>query len=838
MYRKSTPFLLFLFLYATALLNPPAADAQLPVCPSSGGYIYIHGTGGNIYNWNPALPLSASNPVANTITAPGTGLAVSQNLNAASPALTFYMVQSGNMQYYNGTTWVNTGHSAGTGVNLGAGGGFIYNLEGSSGQVYKYDGTGNATLLVTVAGFSGGGPFDLVGDCAGNFYILRTAAPSWLRKYSPAGVMLQQWTVTGAPDVGSGGGFAIVDNVVYYHNLGGLFSGPLGATTVNFTPIPDANLFPSPGDFASCPMGNAPPVATNDTLFNCVPGTPKAVTASGTAPYSYTVISGTATLTGTGPSYGVTNSQAATVVLHSANNSICGSSQVHDTFLVVPAPVVNAGPDDTLHGCGTYLDTLHGTLSNGTSWITYTYNWTPAGAISSGGATANPVIVPTQDTTFVLTVTTGPDQGGCTVRDSVRIRLKDESVMPDYTFTIKRGCAADTVVFHNTSLQSTANLWDFDDATTDTATHPTHIYPNQDIYTVKLTASNYMCRDSVLKIVDTRHPLAASFTVSDDTVCLGTPVTFTNTSTVTATPGAYTWHFGDGSSATAVSPAHTYTAPGIYNISLITRDAIPCYDTAYHTVVVDSLPDLDLVLSTHDLCTGAQVTATASPQQSGNTGIDWDFGDNYTTSGQLAVSHAYLTEGTWFITATARYRACADVSRRDSVNVHALPVVNLGSDTTLCLDGAPLFVSSLTALPSGSTYYWNTGDTTPVLKIVHDGTYSLTVSTPYDCNTTDDIIVYKDCYIDAPNSFTPNNDGSNDYFFPRQLLSKGVAGFSMQVFNRWGQSVFETTNQNGRGWDGRFNGKDQPAGVYIYIINVVLKNGRTEQKTGNVTLIR
>lgn len=100
------------------------------------------------------------------------------------------------------------------------------------------------------------------------------------------------------------------------------------------------------------------------------------------------------------------------------------------------------------------------------------------------------------------------------------------------------------------------------------------------------------------------------------------------------------------------------------------------------------------------------------------------------------------------------------------------------------------------------------------------------------------INISKDCYIDIPNAFTPNGDGINDYFFPRQLLSGNVSGFYMQVFNRWGQLIFETTHANGRGWDGKFNGQDQPGGVYIYWINVTFDNNRQEQYKGNVSLIR
>ena len=60
----------------------------------------------------------------------------------------------------------------------------------------------------------------------------------------------------------------------------------------------------------------------------------------------------------------------------------------------------------------------------------------------------------------------------------------------------------------------------------------------------------------------------------------------------------------------------------------------------------------------------------------------------------------------------------------------------------------------------------------------------------------------------------------------------------MQIFNRWGQIIFETTRLDGRGWDGRFNGKVQPEGVYVYLIDAQIDGDRNEHYQGNVTLIR
>lgn len=94
------------------------AAAQMPVCDQSWPrYVYIDGLvngNGVLYNWDPSAPLSASNPSINTISLPSGsgGLAVSNNLNnPLAPSPTFYTCVGGYYHYYNGTTWVNTGHT-------------------------------------------------------------------------------------------------------------------------------------------------------------------------------------------------------------------------------------------------------------------------------------------------------------------------------------------------------------------------------------------------------------------------------------------------------------------------------------------------------------------------------------------------------------------------------------------------------------------------------------------------------------------------------------------------------------------------------------------------------
>lgn len=189
---------------------------------------------------------------------------------------------------------------------------------------------------------------------------------------------------------------------------------------------------------------------------------------------------------------------------------------------------------------------------------------------------------------------------------------------------------------------------------------------------------------------------------------------------------------------------------------------------------------------------------------------------------------------------TSGFRACPDTSFSKKIYVAQLPKVDLGPDRTLCLDGSLLLLRNLQTLPNGNhRYFWNTGDTTELLQVRQPGSYSLSISSlSPGCTATATVTIDKDCYTNNPNAFTPNGDGVNDYFYPRQKLAASIVSLHLKVLNRWGQLVFETNKTDGRGWDGRFNGKEQPGGVYVYVLEVVFPDHRQETYQGNVTLIR
>ncbi|MFH1321973.1 MAG: gliding motility-associated C-terminal domain-containing protein [Bacteroidota bacterium] len=65
-----------------------------------------------------------------------------------------------------------------------------------------------------------------------------------------------------------------------------------------------------------------------------------------------------------------------------------------------------------------------------------------------------------------------------------------------------------------------------------------------------------------------------------------------------------------------------------------------------------------------------------------------------------------------------------------------------------------------------------------------------------------------------PNTFTPNGDGLNDMFGP---AGTGISEFQLQIFNRWGEMIFESDNINNQ-WDGKFRNRIVQTGAYVYMV--------------------
>ena len=169
-----------------------------------------------------------------------------------------------------------------------------------------------------------------------------------------------------------------------------------------------------------------------------------------------------------------------------------------------------------------------------------------------------------------------------------------------------------------------------------------------------------------------------------------------------------------------------------------------------------------------------------------------------------------------------------------SINVYnkPSPTIDLGNDTTLC-QGESI---TLDATKSNATYLWQDNSTDSTFTVTQQGSYWVDV-TVNNCKVSDTIIIdFEDCscILYVPNSFTPNFDNNNDHFSP--ILDCNFKEYTFVIFNRWGEKIFETNDYNDS-WDGIYQEKLCPSGVYVYLVRYKYDISY-EQEYGTVTLLK
>jgi len=214
--------------------------------------------------------------------------------------------------------------------------------------------------------------------------------------------------------------------------------------------------------------------------------------------------------------------------------------------------------------------------------------------------------------------------------------------------------------------------WTFGDGTMSTATYPTHMYSNPGTYTVCLTVS-----DSLNNCVDTwcdsiYIPMSSfcqayySYTVDTSNGAF----IFNNLS-----QGNYTnvvWSFGDGSSATSVSPTHIYSNPGTYIVCL-TIFSNNCQDSYCDSIVVGSgVNCVPQFYAVPDTIFGNGNVSFFIPNVCPGWQYVWSFGDSTNGSGGGPFIHQYAASGWYFVCVTAYGPNGIVITWCDSVNAFRL----------------------------------------------------------------------------------------------------------------------------------------------------------------------
>ena len=209
------------------------------------------------------------------------------------------------------------------------------------------------------------------------------------------------------------------------------------------------------------------------------------------------------------------------------------------------------------------------------------------------------------------------------------------------------------------------------------------------------------------------------------------------------------------------------------------------------------------------------------------------------SSNTPTVQHVYAVGGVYDIKLIATSsNGCVSDTVSKAVNIFATKAY-AGADTIVATN-QPVQLNAT----GGLLYQWspatglnNPNIANPVAIPQNNMSYIVTAYTPIGCATSDTIFIkaLKGPAIYVPNAFTPNDDGKNDRFRFIPVGMKEVNYF--RIYNRYGQLVYSSTNAQ-PGWDGKLNGKRQPAGTYVWMVSGKDYNDAMQTQRGTVVLVR
>ncbi|MEL6863341.1 MAG: T9SS type B sorting domain-containing protein [Bacteroidota bacterium] len=186
----------------------------------------------------------------------------------------------------------------------------------------------------------------------------------------------------------------------------------------------------------------------------------------------------------------------------------------------------------------------------------------------------------------------------------------------------------------------------------------------------------------------------------------------------------------------------------------------------------------------------------------------------------------------------------------EEVSILAAPLlsVDLGQDTMIHLGSSIQLQASINQFIDSLT--WDSEAELSCMDCLNPASepqisqaYTLSVMNEQGCRASDQIWVRVDRGTRAfvPNIFTPNNDLMNDLVRP--LVGSEVSQIeSFSIFSRWGELVYEARDmdptEENWGWDGSLNGQALQPAVFVYRLDLLLKDGRSESVFGDITLLR
>jgi len=343
---------------------------------------------------------------------------------------------------------------------------------------------------------------------------------------------------------------------------------------------------------------------------------------------------------------------------------------------------------------------------------------------------------------------------------------------------------------------------------------------------------------------------------TSQSICMNAAITTISLATTGATGATFAglpagvYGSWSGNNATI---SGTPTVSGTFNYTVTTTGGCPPA-TASGTITINSLPNVSFDADLREGCAPLDVIFTNSTTSSSAlSSCVWSMGDGTTINGCGPISYTYPNPGDYDVTlSTTDVNGCFNsLTLADYIYVEANPIANFSaSQYSVSNLSAGTNIDLTNQSIGASSYVWNYSDgggsvlTNPtyVIQTADEESFSITLIAISDLGCTDTvtrvITITEELIYYIPNAFTPDGDSHNNSFQPVFTSGYDPYNFTMLIFNRWGEIIFETHDVE-FGWNGTYNGKLVQDGSYTWKID--FKSSVTDKKhtdTGHVTLIR
>lgn len=434
------------------------------------------------------------------------------------------------------------------------------------------------------------------------------------------------------------------------------------------------------------------------------------------------------------------------------------------------------------------------------------------------------------------------DKQGCTDTEQLSQAVFIKGPTAQFQSAAK-GCTNSPFVFTD---QSTANnsvvinswLWSFGDGSTSTAQNPPgYNYPFALTYNVNLKVTDAdKCSDTITHTVS----MSASPTVdagNNTFACARSSVSLNATGAT-----SYTWQNNPDLSCTnCANPVAKPTQSATY---YVTGTSNGCTASDSIKINVQTKENLTAQRSFFTICANGFAVLNVS----GADSIYW-LPDNTLSSTTIPDPVARPLSNTTYTAIGKDSNNCFTDTARIKITISPSPVVNIADSAVEIVAGSSYTINA-TNSDNNSTLLWLplTGLSCynclqPTTTVNNTITYTLTATNEYGCSDSDAITLVALCdnkSLFIPNTFSPNNDGMNDDFYPRANGSLLVK--SMMIFNRWGQLLYAKRNfyANGSfyGWDGKYKNVLQKPDVYIYMMELQCAGNKVFVQRGTITLLQ